>query len=700
MKLALCLYKYFPYGGLQRDFLRILKECHQRGHSVHVYTSEWQGERPNGVDLHVLRSSRIGGNHVRDRRFFGRLEKALSNTHFDAVIGFNKMPGLDLYYGADFCYLGRTAPQYGPMYRFTPRYRHLYAFERAVFSRDSTTQILSLSRREKSVYQQYYGTPEERFHMLPATLDLDRKPVVDRSGIRAHIRRDLNIASSNTLLLFVGSGFKTKGLDRALTALSQLPTGLAEQARLVVVGQDQAGPYQRLAQKLGVADRVQFLGGRTDIPDLLAAGDLLIHPAHAENTGTVLLEAIAAGLPVIATDVCGYADHIVKAVAGKVLASPFDQDELNRELATALVSPERDAWSQNGQRYGADPNLYHMPASAVDAIESVVQHRQQGVPVDKTVTNPWVYLRRDLDPLGDFHQIMSVEGESFREAPGRKTVRFSKDGKNYFLKTHTGVGWKEIVKNLFYLRLPVLGAMNEWHGAHHLQRLGIDTLTIAGYGTESDMSRPLAHLWQRSTERSATPWDLPWWKGNPARRRSFIITDEILETQSLEEFCSSWRQRPPRQVDEIRYKRWLIESLARIARRLHNSGANHRDFYLVHFLLQPGVVNGKLHADASRLFVIDLHRMQLRRHTPKRWKIKDVAGLHYSSMDLGLTQRDRLRFIRLYSQAPLRETLDRDRRFWERVERRANRLYTAEQRRSPDSEIAPAQTLHSAGTQP
>jgi UDP-glucose:(heptosyl)LPS alpha-1,3-glucosyltransferase len=675
MKLALCLYKYFPYGGLQRDFLRILKECHQRGHSVHVYTAEWQGERPNGVALHVLRSSRIGGNHVRDRRFFSRLQKALSNTHFDAVIGFNKMPGLDLYYGADFCYLGRTAPQHRPLYRFMPRYRHHYAFERAVFSRDSETQILSLSRREKSVYQQYYGTPEERFHMLPATLDLDRQPAIDRSGIRASIRQDLNVASSNILLFFIGSGFKTKGLDRALTALAHLPDDLAEQTRLVIVGQDQAGPYQRLAQKLGVADRVQFLGGRTDIPDLLAAGDLLIHPAHAENTGTVLLEAIAAGLPVIATDVCGYADHIVKAVAGKVLASPFDQDELDRHLATALVSPERDTWSQNGQRYGADPNLYHMPASAVDAIESAVQRRQQGAPSEKPVTNSWVYLRRDLDNLGDFHQIMAVKGESFREAPGRKTVRFAKDKKNYFLKTHTGVGWQEIIKNLFYFRLPVLGAMNEWHGAHHLQRLGIDTLTLAGYGTES---------------------------GNPARRRSFIITDEILDTQSLEEFCSAWRKRPPRQAHEIRYKRWLIQSLAQIARRLHNSGANHRDFYLVHFLLQPGVVNGKLHADASRLFVIDLHRMQLRRpgHTPKRWKIKDVAGLHYSSMDLGLTTRDLLRFIRLYSQAPLRETLDRDRQFWKRVERRANRLYAAEQRRLPASDIAPAQTLHSAGTQP
>ena len=141
-----------------------IRDSH-RGHSVHVYTGEWQGERPSGINLHVLRSSRLGGNHVRDRRFFGRLQKALAAEQFDAVIGFNKMPGLDLYYGADFCYLGRAAPQYGPMYRFTPRYRHLNAFERAVFSRDSDTRILSLSPREKSVYQQYYGTPEERFHM-------------------------------------------------------------------------------------------------------------------------------------------------------------------------------------------------------------------------------------------------------------------------------------------------------------------------------------------------------------------------------------------------------------------------------------------------------------------------------------------------------------------------------------------------------
>ena len=49
MQLAFCLYKYFPYGGLQRDFLRIALVCQARGHAIRVYTLDWQGELPAGV---------------------------------------------------------------------------------------------------------------------------------------------------------------------------------------------------------------------------------------------------------------------------------------------------------------------------------------------------------------------------------------------------------------------------------------------------------------------------------------------------------------------------------------------------------------------------------------------------------------------------------------------------------------------------
>ena len=79
-------------------------------------------------------------------------------------------------------------------------------------------------------------------------------------------------------------------------------------------------------QAAACADRVRLLGVREDIPELMAAADLLVHPARTETTGTVILEAIVNGLPVIASAVCGYAEHVARADAGAVLPEPFSQD--------------------------------------------------------------------------------------------------------------------------------------------------------------------------------------------------------------------------------------------------------------------------------------------------------------------------------------------------------------------------------------
>ncbi|HIF61158.1 MAG TPA: hypothetical protein EYQ26_17000 [Rhodospirillales bacterium] len=54
MKIAVCLYKYFPFGGLARDFLRIMTICHQRGYEIDVYVMEWQGEIPAGFNVHII----------------------------------------------------------------------------------------------------------------------------------------------------------------------------------------------------------------------------------------------------------------------------------------------------------------------------------------------------------------------------------------------------------------------------------------------------------------------------------------------------------------------------------------------------------------------------------------------------------------------------------------------------------------------
>ncbi len=660
MRFAFALYNYFPYSGLARDFLRILLEAVERGHSVEVYVSKWQGNKPPGINIHILNASGFT-NHGRNAQFHRRFNKAISKKHFDAVVGFNKMPGLDIYYGADYCYIARAKPRYGPIYRITPRYHYQHAFEHSVFHAHEDTTIFSLSSRVMGVYQQHYGTPRSRFVMMPPTLDVARRLKGDYGKIRERKRKDLGL-NDEKLLLFIGSGFKTKGLDRAIKAMHDLPGELKANTRLFIVGQDNTtGAYQKQIEQMSLGDRVSFLGGRDDVPELMIAGDLLIHPAYSENTGTVILEAIISGLPVIATDVCGYAPHIAKADAGLILYSPFEQALLDQGLVNMLTSNKRDVWRQNGLEYGKNPDLYKMPETAVNSMEVWVQtHSQSEAIVDDTPPlGEDIYLSDELvthyaKPL-DIQNIMQTEGEIIREAPGRQTVLFSHDNKNYYIKSHTGVGWREILKNLSYLKKPVIGAQNEWHGIHHLDRINIKTMTPAGYGMVNR---------------------------NPARRKSFIITEALENTISLEEFCGQWKTRPPHDEFEIRFKRWLIDHLAHTTRVMHNSGANHRDYYLIHFLLRRGYdENGHLSPKNSHMHLIDLHRMQLRKRTPYRWRVKDVSGLYFSSMDMNLSSRDLFRFMSVYMGKPLRETLSEDIRFWKDVQKPGQRVYRAEQRR-------------------
>lgn len=252
-----------------------------------------------------------------------------------------------------------------------------------------------------------------------------------------------------------------------------------------------------------------------------------------------------------------------------------------------------------------------------------------------------VYLNNTIKPYFPkphlaFDQLMALRGECFRHEKGRLTQRVKLGDKTYFIKQHTGVGWKEILKNILQFRLPVISAKNEWLAIEKCQSLGISVPVIAGYG-------------QRGK--------------NPARMQSFILMEELKPVISLEDFTKTWLKTPP----SFHKKRKLIEAVARIARILHDNGVNHRDFYICHFLLDC--------EGFEKLHLIDLHRAQIRRLTPGRWIIKDLSGLYFSSKDIGLTQRDWYRFMKVYSGKTLSETFKSDKNFWKKVRVRGERLY-------------------------
>ena len=375
MILAFCLYQYFPYGGLQRDFLRIALACQRRGHEVRVYASFWHGEVPRGFRL-VLFPLAARSNPGRLQELGRLVQEHLQSHPVAALIGFHKMPGLDFYYAADPCYR-RKAEARPWWHRLNPRSRLYCRLEEAVFRTDAATQVLSISDRQKTLFQECYGTPERRFHRLPPGIDRNRRAPANAATLRAAFREECDLAEDECLLLLAGSGFRTKGLDRALIGLASLPPPVRKRTRLFAVGQDNPKPFAKRAAKLGLAQRFIAFPGRDDLLRFFLGADLLVHPAHSEVTGTVLLEAAAAGLPVLASAACGYAPWIERAQAGLLAPEPFSQTRFNAQLAE-MIRADKSRWQANGIAFAQAADIYDMPERAADAIEAAAKGRRAG----------------------------------------------------------------------------------------------------------------------------------------------------------------------------------------------------------------------------------------------------------------------------------------------------------------------------------
>lgn len=250
---------------------------------------------------------------------------------------------------------------------------------------------------------------------------------------------------------------------------------------------------------------------------------------------------------------------------------------------------------------------------------------------------PFRTLWQDEDP---FVAVEKLQGEVFRELEARRTLRTAVSGRGYFVKIHRGIGWAEIVKNLVCMRLPVLGASNEWLAIKRLEQLGVSTMKGVAFGNRGI---------------------------NPATQHSFIVTEELTPTISLEDYCRDWPKQPPPPA----LKRALIRRVADMAGRMHRGGINHRDFYICHFLLatEPEPTPDKL-----TLSLIDLHRAQIRSATPCRWRDKDLAALYFSALDIGLTQRDIFRFLITYFSLPLRAILHNEADLLTKLQNEARQL--------------------------
>lgn len=635
MKFAFLIFKYFPYGGVQRDMLRIARDCVSLGHQVTIFTGDWQGPQPEGIEIRLC-PSRGWRNHARHASLIACMQQAVQAESFDLVVGFNRLQPLDVYFAADSCFIAKAHEERPWWYRLTSRYRWFQQAEQAIFAPDSRTHILTLTPQEQATFQHWYQTPGHRFHLVPPILDPQRFPAFDRTERRQWLAQTFGILPTHLALLLVGSGFKTKGADRAVNAIAALPDALKKQVRMLIIGQDNPRWLQKHIMRHGLETQIQVLGGRDDIPRLMQACDWMVHPARRELAGHVLLEAMTCGLPVLTTDVCGYAPHIVKADAGIVLTGPFDQDKLNQALFTALTGP-RDRFSQAGQHY-ARRLMQENPGRAEAIILSELALQKAALPTSTTLVMPdtntplWLSPRHALTLQGwSFKDFMHLQGYTVRATANRKTMRVSIGGRSYFIKQHGATGWREIIKNWLSFKRPIIGAMTEVHAIQALDRIGIATTPIAAYGVQGLSA---------------------------ASQESFLLTEDLGDIHSLEDICKTWDTH----AVSAETRQAMLIAVARLARKFHGAGLCHRDFYLCHIALQK---SAPLTAE-TEFYLLDLHRV-LHGVSPYGSAVrKDIAGLIFSCMGFGFTSQDWEIFKQHY--------LPQSARFWRQAFLRAEKL--------------------------
>jgi UDP-glucose:(heptosyl)LPS alpha-1,3-glucosyltransferase len=337
-------------GGVEQAFFRLVRELAHRELEITVVCRQAETAVAAGASLVAVGGPRFW-QPLRVLEFSRRAARA--SRGYDVVHSYSRTRRQHIYRaggGSHAAYLEQayTDPR---RRRWSPRHFTLLALEQAVF-RDESQIIQCNSQRVADEIGQRFGVASERLVTIYNGVDARHFTPERREARGGPLRSALGL--EGPVALFVGHGFRRKGLDRAIDGLARS----GSKAELVVVGRDDPAPWREHALRLGVAERVHFIGERADVADLHAAADALVLPTRYDAFANACLEAMASGLPVATTPANGAAELIEPGVSGWVVEEDFspvfhaleDAERLRGMGAAARLRAETLSWEAHAQR--------------------------------------------------------------------------------------------------------------------------------------------------------------------------------------------------------------------------------------------------------------------------------------------------------------------------------------------------------------
>ena len=349
-------------SGVGGSVMRLSEEFRRLGHTVEAFTADMaRGHgraQPRSLLLHRL--SRIwyavefsvAGTRAA-KRFLAQRPAAVSICHNAVLAG-------DVYvnHGIVFSSMRARGETLWRMVR-NPLHSFTFVRDRIRYRGHAHRAIVALTDDEVGELSRAYGRVAPPVTVIPHGVDLERFRPPDPAE-RAAARSALNLDDEHRVALFIGHEFERKGVGEAIDALVHAPTVM-----LLVVG-GYASAIQRMrrrAESAGVAERVLFSGPQTDLPRFFAAADLFLFPSHYESYGLVITEALASGIPVIATRTGCATDLIDDGVNGYLVDhDPVMIGDALERIAATDVSEWRErcrasvshlTWRATAERYVA-----------------------------------------------------------------------------------------------------------------------------------------------------------------------------------------------------------------------------------------------------------------------------------------------------------------------------------------------------------
>lgn len=322
MRIALVIERFEPEaGGVEGVAWTVAQRLAQAGEEVHVIARRAAPpEALRGVELHRV-TAPAAWQPLRVLAFSRGAAARARAVGAEVVHSFSRTRHQDIYRaggGSHADFLARSYGRWGrAARRVSPRHRVLIGIERRVFA-DARQLIQCNSPMVRAEIAARYAVAPERLVVLPNGVDLERFHPRRRAHDGARLRDELD-AKDRTVWVLVGNGLWRKGLDTALSALARAASPDAE---LWVAGRDDPGPFRSRVRSLGLEGRVRFLGPRSDVEAVYAAGDALLLPTRYDAFANATLEAAAAGIPVVTSGANGAAELLRDA--GHVIEDPED----------------------------------------------------------------------------------------------------------------------------------------------------------------------------------------------------------------------------------------------------------------------------------------------------------------------------------------------------------------------------------------